>query len=114
MVRTAYLYQKAIAYTHDDIKNEERQFLPGAIPFRYLSLKEQQVKEGKIAREKNTFIMYTRANVDFKSGDAVKVNNQLYSIIDVILTIDEKHQVFIERNPNARQRLETKELVLKR
>lgn len=114
MLKRAYLYQKKIAYNDDEIKNEERKFLDGAIPFRYLTLKHAQVKDGKIAFEKNTFVMKTQAEIDFKSGDAIKIGSDLYSIIDIIFTIDEKHEQFIEQNPNAKSRFEVKELTLRR
>lgn len=113
MVRRALLFQKLIAYSEDDIVNEEREYLSGAIPFRYLSIKRQQFKEGKFAKEKNIYVMKTQADIDFKAGDAVKVGNILYSIMDVEFKVDPKHQAFLERNPNATERFTIKELLLR-
>lgn len=113
MVRTALLFQKKIAYDDDDIVNEEREYLEGAIPFRYLALYRKQFKEGKFAKEKNTYVMRTQADVDFKAGDTIKVGTILYSIMDVDFKVDPKHQTFLERNPNATERLTVKELILK-
>lgn len=110
---TALLFQRKIALDDDDIKNEESEFLVGGIPFKYLTLKINKTKEGKISSEQATYTMRTQAKVEFKPGDVVKVLNVEYSIVDVVLTIDPKHERFLAMNPNAAERLTIKELILK-
>lgn len=109
----AYLKQKKVYFNDDEIVNEENQFLAGLIEFEYESFKRVEKNKGnRVDKTEITYTLKTRADVDFKEGDMIKVNLLWYTVLSVTSDLNEKHNAFVTINPGSIERFTIKTLEL--
>lgn len=111
---SAWLQQKKIPLNDDDIVNEETEFLAGLIKFDYFSFKKKEYKnQARLEKEETEYLLKTRAPIDFRAGDRVKIYDKWLTVLSVNESLDEKYNAFIGLNPHAIDRFKIKELELK-
>lgn len=103
--------RKANLYLEDGV--EEEAYFDGLVEFGYEKVTDVNETEGnRIVKTRNAKILTTYADLEFKHGDIIKVEYELYKIKRVDKKLEPKFESAVVMNPKARSRYELKTLTL--
>lgn len=109
---SAYWQERILEQKIEDNTGEERYF-DGLVEFGYEKVKDMEEEEGtRIIKTRKSKILTTYADLQFKRGDIIKIDYELYKIKSVDKKLETKFELTVSLNPRSRSKYELKTLIL--
>lgn len=110
--KLAYLQQRVVFITPDEITDEQSEYLDGWVRFKYDTLQwETDNTNPRLDKNQEVLKMVSYEEIKIRRGDRVKVGNDIFNVTRVVEKIDEQHEKFVTLNPRTK-RFRYKEITL--
>lgn len=109
-------YMERIKHSQVEQINDHTQFdyLDGWIVFNYTSIsdKKKSVERGGIRMSVEYKVLETKADLPFKKGDIIRLDNKKFEVNEVDIKVLEQYQSLVAMSPNVKDRYSVKVLSL--
>lgn len=110
--RIAYLQQKKLPLSPDEIYKEQVEYLDGEVRFEYDTLQwEVENNNPRLNKDQERLVMTSYDEVEVNRGDRIRVGRKVYSVQKVTERVESEHERFSALNENTK-RFTYKEIIL--